>query len=275
MEEIKVLPITKETVQCASFVCAHPDDVGLELADQGCQLKTQWAEEELEKGFVPGFVAWHDSKPAGVFNLEHRKETQIVSIKCVWVPKKEHWDKGIATKLLEGLIKYAKTDGCFGDKPAKAIIAYPFDGGYPEQHKWAEFMVRKGFVPTPEDSCIVYYPIEPGFIYHKDDKLDGFFEDNAAQDYNVQEEDRRRILVIESPIMCPYYHVFFAKAAAKAKEIKPGIEVVFLNSQKDRAEVEKRGGFRGMVVGGHKIMAPSYYFDKFMAEVTERLNSIT
>jgi GNAT superfamily N-acetyltransferase len=271
MDEIKVLPITMDTIQCSSFVCSDPDDVGLELADHGCNLKAQWAAQEIGKGFVPGFVAWYHGKPAGVFNLEHRKEDRIISIKCVWVPKKDHWDKGIASHILEKLIHYAKTTTCFDGINAKAIIVFPFDGGFPEQKKWHEFMIRKGFVPTQEDNCLLFYPIEPGYIYQKNPQKDSFFEDNSAKNYIEQEQDKDKILVIESPIMCPYYHVFFAKAAAKLKEIKPDIEVVFLNSEIDNAEVAKRGSFRGLVVKEHKVTAPSYYFEKFMEEAKKYL----
>lgn len=272
MPEIKVMPITQQTVQCASFVCSHPDDVGLDLADAGCQLKTQWAEGEIEKGFVPGFVALLDGKPAGVFNLEHRKD-QIISLKCIWVPRKDHWDKGVASKLMGRLLDYAKSTQCFDGKPAKAVISFPFDGGFPDQKKWAEFMVRKGFVPTPEDNCIVYYPIEPGFVYHKDPKLDGFFDDNSNKDYIAQEIDKNRILVIEDPDICPYFHVFFSKAASKAKEMKPELQTVFLNSKLDKDETDKRGGFRGMVIRGHKIVTPSYHYDKFMEEVKSAMEA--
>ncbi|MBP7733528.1 MAG: GNAT family N-acetyltransferase [Caldisericia bacterium] len=271
MPEIKVLPITSETIQCASYVCSDPADVGLELADQGCTLKTQWAEAEIKKGFVPGFVAWLDGKPAGIFNLEHREESKIISIKCIWVPRKSHWDKGVASKIMQKLIDYAKSCECFNGKPAVAIIAQPFDGGYPEQKKWFEFMVKKGFTTTPEDNCILYYPVETGYVYHKDPQRDGFFEDNATKDYIPQSEDKDRILVIESPIMCPYYHVFFAKAAAQLKELKPELEVVFLNAETDNTEVAKRGDFRGLIVRGHKVTSPSYYFDKFMEEAKKYL----
>ncbi|NTU61076.1 MAG: GNAT family N-acetyltransferase [Caldiserica bacterium] len=271
MLEIKVLPITMETVQCASYVCSDPSDVGLELADRGCNLKTQWAEAEIKKGFVPGFVAWLDGKPSGVFNLEHREDSRVVGIKCVWVPRKDHWDKGVASKILQKLISYAKTIDCFNGKPASAIIAQPFDGGYPEQKKWYEFLVKKGFSPTHEDNCILYYPIEPGYVYHKDPKKDGLFDDNSTKEYIPQQEDNDRIVVIENPIMCPYYHVFFAKAAAKLKEVKPEIQVAWLNSEIDSKEVAKRGSFRGMVVKGHKITAPSYNFDKFLEEAKSYL----
>lgn len=271
MDEIKVLPITMETIQCSSFVCSDPDDVGLELADRGCNLKSQWAAQEIGKGYVPGFVAWYHGKPAGVFNLEHRKEDRIISIKCVWVPKKDHWDKGIASHIWERLLRYAKTTACFDGKLATAIIVQPFDGGFPEQKKWHEFMLKKGFSPTQEDTCLLYYPIEPGFIYRRNPQKDGLFDDQSTKEYQLQEEDKNSILIIESPIVCPYYHVFFAKAASKLKEIKPGIEVVFLNSEIDKAEVEKRGSFRGLVVRGHKVTAPSYYFDKFMDEAKKYL----
>jgi GNAT superfamily N-acetyltransferase len=271
MQDIKVLPITMETVECASYVCSDPDDVGLEIADKGCNLKTQWAEDEIKKGFVPGFVAWFHGKPAGVFNLEHRKEDRLISIKCVWVPRKDHWDKGIASHILEKLIHYAKTTTCFDGMNAKAIIVFPFDGGFPEQKKWHEFMTRKGFVATPEDSCMLYYPIEPGFIYNKNPEKDGFFEDYSGREYILQEEDKNKVLVIEEPDICPYYHVFFAKTAAKILELKPEMEIIFLNSIINKDEVEKRGRFRGMVVKGKKIVTPSYHYGKFMEEVKAAL----
>ena len=272
MPEIKVLPITEESVQCASYVCSHPDDVGLENADKGMMLKDQWARNEIKQGFTPGFFALLDGKPAGVFNLEHRKDTGIIVIKCVWVRRKEHWDKGVASKIWEKLLHYAKTTAVFDGKPAKAIVTQPFDGGFPEQKKWYEFMIKKGFVQTPEENCVLYYPIEPGYIYHMNPDKDGIWpKADVLTTYNLQPEDKEKIVIIEDPDICPYFHVFYANTIKKILELKPNLGVAWLNSEIDVEEVKKRGSFRGMVVRGNKITTPSYVYDKFMEEINQYL----
>ena len=108
MSEIRIREVTIENADDLCRMC-----IPLEMRDApafvtGAELKRKWATEMLQRWGSLAKLAYEGSTPVGLIQYEPMPEEGVIRIYCIYVPEKEHWQKGIATQMLSSLIEEMK-----------------------------------------------------------------------------------------------------------------------------------------------------------------------
>ncbi|MDI7275317.1 MAG: GNAT family N-acetyltransferase [Anaerolineae bacterium] len=246
MSEIEVRDLSEEGIDDLCRLCVSAADWDDPAFVAGRELKRRWAVGMLQRWGGCAKLAYVGPVPAGLIQYEPVPEERIVRIRCIFVPQREYWRKGIATRLLSALVEEAKRPKeWFGDRPAAALVTYAFPGEGPGQYPARSFFVRMGFRQVGEDPNLLYAPLEQGFTYRPVER--------GASGYVPQAEDQERAVLIYGPSFCPLPYVFLKRAEQAIHEVAPGLPVRWIDRSEEPEEANKRGGFDGCAVCGRPI----------------------
>lgn len=246
---MKIENISEETLDDLAGFCIPPDQKENPLSVEGRKTKKDWAARALKTYGTFAKLAHIDTTFAGIIQYVPTDE-QTVEIQCIFVPEKQNQRKGVATALLNALIRDVNS---FGFSPL-ALVTYAFEvpGWYPQN----EFYLKRGFKKAGEDPYLLYYPLQEGYIY-------------TRREFIPQEEDKGKILIFYDP-SCPFCTYFNSVIKKSLKEITD-IPIQMVNKFEEPGEVKKRGNVPFCVVNKKPI--ESFFTDKekFQSEVKKAL----
>jgi GNAT superfamily N-acetyltransferase len=264
MEEIRVKEVGYENIDKLCRICIPPEKQKDPIFITGMELKKEWALGMLQKWGSFAKLAYRGSTAVGMIQYWPVPEQRVVYIRCIYVPERENWRRGIGTQLLSSLMEDArKPKAWFGGKPAAALVTKTFPGEKPGQYPARLFFKKKGFKQVGEDPDLLYCPLQPGFIYRPTEERE--------TKYIPQEEDKGKAVFIYGPSSCPFGYVFLKRAEQAMKEVAPQMPIRWINMSKEPDEVRKRGNVKGCFVNAVPIKAPIFDEERFKEEVLKAL----
>jgi hypothetical protein len=233
-DKIRIEDLTESNIEDLISVCSSKrmDDP---IHRQGVNLKKQWLREMLRKYGSVAKIAYFEDKPvAQIFfypeesdltNASPRKN--VLRMLCVYNPATSAQKHGIGTKLLQSLVSDAKKrKTCLGNKPCKFILVKAFNTG--EFLPMPEFFKKNGFLPTPENEEMLYYPVEGNYE-----------QASPMQEYEPLPEDRGRAVILYSPV-CQFSYQFAKKMEEQIREVAPNLPIDLINEWEKPEEAIKR-----------------------------------
>jgi N-acetylglutamate synthase-like GNAT family acetyltransferase len=266
MKGISVKDISKENFEDLCRVCIPPKYRKNPDFIKGIEAKNTWSQEMLEKWGTFGKIGYLKGERAGIIQYEPLPDEKVISIICIFVPQKDHWQKGIASHLLANLTEdMREPKWYFDDEYPLALVTKTFPGEGKDQLSAREFFRMRGFKLIGEDPDYLYYPLEEHYLY----KPKGIKE----KVYIPHEEDKGRVLIINGPNNCPFTYPYFLKYMEKyIREIDEEIPIEWIDIREKPEEVKKRNlEVTHCIVNGVRIK--SFVVDKiaFQDEVREAL----
>lgn len=132
MDEIKVLDVTYQTIDDLCLICVPPEKRGDPSFKKGIEQKRIWAMGMWHEWGPFAKIAYEGSTPAGQIQYRPLPAHRLIYIYCIYIPEKQHWQKGIATRLLDSLIEDVKKPQVWFDRqPALALVTKTFPGEKP------------------------------------------------------------------------------------------------------------------------------------------------
>jgi len=270
MTAIRVESVTENRVENLCQMCvprekrSEPDWV------KGTEEKRRWALEKLKEWGPFAKLAYDGDIPVGMIQFRPVPDEKIITIDCIWVPQRNYWAKGVATKLLAGLLQDTnRTLPWFDNQRPLALVTRTFPGGAPDQCTARDFFTRKGFQQVGADPDFLYYPLVEGFVYRPLEK--------PAVNYLPQEDDKGKVLIVCGPNGCPgTYPLFLKRMECYIRELDSTVPIVWLDVASEPEKVKGRNLAVGdCVVNGHQLR--SFVLDKenFQKEVRQALRAIT
>lgn len=265
MQKLKVEEVRKETVEDLAWLCVPEDRLEDPMFRKGVAMKVAWAEERLRKGEPFAKIAYFGEEPAGLLHYQIHHEQNLVQILCIFVPKKEHWGKGVGTGLLNALVEEMRRPQPWnGGRLPQAIVVHTFPGEAKGQLSMQAFFRRRGFQQIGEDPDLLVLPLvlEPHFP-----RAFGAETFSSPPPYRPQPEDVGSVLIIYGPSFCPWAFAFYTKGARLLEKALPGVPVRWVDGLLHPQELEKRGGFTGVVVNARAIAHSVFEEEAFIEEV--------
>jgi len=263
MAEINVRNVTDEYIDDFCQICIPSEKRDDPAFITGMELKRKWAMEVLQQWGSFAKLAYKQGTAVGLIQYEPIAEERVIRVHCVYVPEREHWQKGVATQLLSSLIEEVQGRKVWLEgKPALALVTRTFPGEKPGQYPAHDFFTKKGFQQIGEDPDFLYYPLQRDIAYQPIKK---------EGEYVLQEEDRGKALIIYGPSFCPFSYAFLKMTERVIGEIAPGIPIRWINKVEEPEEVKKRGCFEGCIVNGKPIKAFVLDREDFEKEVKEAI----
>lgn len=276
MDTITVRDVTAENLADLE-VCIPRERRGDLAFVAGMHEKRQWAVEMLRRWGTFAKIAYRGAVPAGL--LQHRPipADHAIFIYCIYVPERTHWQQGVASRLLDGLIGEMREPQVWFDyRPARLLVTRTFSGERAGQLSARSFFLRRGFRPAADDAETLYFPLAEDVpvarvkAIAEDGAAERFFEEPSGA-YVPQAEDRKKAIIIYGPSSCPFTYNFWLRAESQIKEIAPDLPIRWINTIAEPAEVERRGGFAGCVVNATPIKSFVLDRDGFQREVRQAL----
>jgi len=258
-DKIRIEDLTESNIEDLISVCSSKrmDDP---IHRQGVNLKRQWLREMLRKYGSVAKIAYFEDKPvAQIFfypeesdltNASPRKN--VLRMLCIYNPATSAQKHGIGTKLLQSLVSDAKKrKTCLGNKPCKFILVKAFNTG--EFLPMPEFFKKNGFLPTPENEEMLYYPVEGNYeqtssmqvlrgvnAWDGSAQVEGNYEQaSPMQEYEPLPEDRGRAVILYSPV-CQFSYQFAKKMEEQIREVAPNLPIDLINEWEKPEEAIKR-----------------------------------
>lgn len=247
MEGLTVVEASAEMAERVARFCLRTEQRDDPHFIRGAQAKEAWIRERAARGEPVGKLALLAGELMGILHYETVPEEGVAHIRCIYVPHREHWGKGIGSALLSSLLAEMREPQLWnGGRPALGITTQPFGGHAPGQLPAREFFLRRGFDPTPEDPGLLFRPLEPGARY---------VPRRSGPTYVPQPEDRGRAVILHGPSFCPWSYPFHARAAEIISELAPGLAIRWIDRAAEPEEFFRRGGYEGIIVNGRPIRA--------------------
>jgi hypothetical protein len=264
VDGIRIVDVGERHIEDLCRLCVPPEERDEPEFVTGMEEKGKWAVNMLHKWGSFAKLAYRGSTPVGLIQYGPIPQERIVSIFCIYVPGREHWRQGAASKLLASLIEeLKKPKDWFGGRPALALVTRTFSGENPDQYSAHSFFLRKGFRQVGDDSDLLDYPFVEGSTYH------AAVEEEV--NYIPQEEDKGMVVIVHGPTFCPYSYVFLKRAERLIMEVAPGVQIRWIDSPVEPEEAEKRGLKEGCVINAKHIKAFVFQEEDFKAEVSQAL----
>jgi len=166
MDEVRIRDVAGENMDDLCRICIPSVKRDDPTFITGMQEKREWALEMLQTWKSFARLAYEGSAAAGLIQYKPVPAERVVHIYCIFVPEREHWQKGIATQLLSSLMEEMREPKVwFGDEPALALVTRTFPGGKSGQYPARLFFAKMGFKQVGEDPDFLYYPLRKGFTY--------------------------------------------------------------------------------------------------------------
>lgn len=265
MEEIQICDPACKNLRDLAGLCVPAGELANPIFQRGQERKEIWLREMLKRGVPFVKLGYFLGELAGLIHLEPISEEETVNIQCIFVPQEKHRKKGVATRLLEAVICDMKRPQAWNNnRPAKALRTYAFSTGDPSFFSQEEFYCRRGFRQTREDPLSLYFPLEEEYAHTSCVR---------PPSYVFQQEDAGTVLILHGPSFCPWDYFFNLKAERSLREIAPDLPVRWIDRIIEPEEIEKRGGYQGIVVNGQPIHSFVLYREEFRKEVEKALRA--
>ncbi|MGB9553628.1 MAG: GNAT family N-acetyltransferase, partial [bacterium] len=108
MEKLYVVNVSREFLPEFSRFCVPEHRARDEAFLKGVALKEAWVRDKLDRGEPFAKMAILEGEIAGIVQFQPVPEEGIFHLLCIFVPRKEHWGKGVGSLLLDSLIEEAK-----------------------------------------------------------------------------------------------------------------------------------------------------------------------
>jgi len=265
-DKIIIKDVAKGNILDLCLVCVPPEKSNDMDWQKGVEEKRLWAIDILQKWGLIAKIAYYDDSLAGMIQYRPVPEEKIVSIDCIYVSQKEHWQKGIGTRLLENLIEeMKKPQKWFKNQPASALVVRTFPGESEGQISAQEFFARKGFKQVGKSKSFLYYPIKENFVYQPVEK--------ESPAYVSQSEDKGKVLIFCGPNKCPAAYPFFLKRMEKyIREIDHTIPIIYVDISREPEKTQTRNaGYGDCIVNARFINAFVLDKENFQREVKEAI----
>jgi len=263
MEKPFVADISRELASEFSRFCVPESRAKDEMFLKGVDLKETWVRDKLDWGEPFARVALLEGEIAGIIQFQPVPEEEVFHILCIFVPRKEHWGKGLGSLLLDSLKEEArKPQDWNGGRPASGITAWAFSGEAEGQLSMKDFFLKKGFQPFPDNPDFLFLPLEEGFRLKRR---------RLSPSYIRQEEDTGKAVILYGPSFCPWDYFFYRLGEQAVRELTPEIPIRWINRVEEPEEFQKRGGFEGIVVNSIPIKTFVLEKEEFSKEVREAL----
>ncbi|MGB9861330.1 MAG: GNAT family N-acetyltransferase [Candidatus Bipolaricaulaceae bacterium] len=250
MTNIHVEEVREEMAEDLAWLCVPKEKRAEPAFVKGVEAKLAWIRNRLREGRPFCKIAYMENEPAGLLQYEIVPELSLARILCIFVPEMRFWGKGIGTELLSSLVEeMRKIKGAEG-QPLQALLVHTFPGESEGQLSAREFFLRRSFRQVTEDPDLLVLPLVPSYRFQPEHRFETF---PAPPPYWPQPEDRNAILIIYGPFFCPWSVFWYAKAAEILKGVIPQAPLRWIDGVHQREELEKRGGFQGIVVNGHPL----------------------
>lgn len=259
-ESIRVVDVSEETIDDLCWLCVSPERREDPNFVKGVELKKTWVRDMNKRWGSVAKVAYLENTPAGLIQYIPVPDERVIRILCIYVPRKEHWRKGIGRRLLTSLIEDAgKPKDWFGGEQTLALVAKTFPGEKPGQYSAQSFFKDMGFKQVGEEPNLLYYPLRCDFVYKPLER--------SEPNYVPQDEDRGKVVIIYTPSFCPFSYVFLKRSEQEIERNIPGVRIRWINSSEEPFEVEKRGISEGIIVNSRLIKSFVLDRDAFLEEV--------
>lgn len=265
MEAFTIQEVTQRHVDDLCRFCVPPERRDDPAFVRGMADKRLWALEMLRTWGRCAKLAYLGNDPAGLIQYEPQPARGVVRIHCIYVPRREHWRRGIATRLLSSLVEAQARGDSPGGEPPSALLTRTFPGEGPDQYPARLFFERRGFRQVGDDPDLLCYPLVEGFACPPDEE--------PGVRYIPQEEDRHRVVIVHGPSPCPFTYPFLRMAERVIAEVVPGVPLRWIDGSLEPEQVARRGGFEGIAVNARSIRAHVLDEAGFRGEVTEALGA--
>jgi ribosomal protein S18 acetylase RimI-like enzyme len=263
MAEVKVVDVVEGMERELALFCVSLAKRDAPASLRGAEAKQAWTREMLANRMPFAKLAYVGVQPVGMIQYEPYPDESLVHILCIFVPEREHWQRGIGTQLLTALIEEMnKPQSWNGGRPAAAITTRTFHGESHGQLSAREFFRKRGFQQIGEDPDFLILPLQPGFRY---------LPTRKPPKYEVQPEDAGVALLIHGPSFCPWAYSFYLQAERLIREAAPTVPIRWIDRAQEPEELRKRGGFTGVVVNGHPLRHSIWDKENFTQEIREAL----
>lgn len=261
MDEIRIVNVEEGHIEDLCRLCVPPEKRDEPEFVRGMEEKGKWAATMLHEWGSFAKLAYRGPTPIGLIQYGPISQERVVSIFCIYVPDREDWRRGAASKLLASLVEEMReAKDWFGGHPASALVTRTFPGEKPDQYPARSFFLRKGFQQVGDESDLLEFPLMEGSTYQ------AVAEEEDR--YIPQEEDEGVAVIVHGPTFCPYSYIFFKRAERLIKEVAPGVKIRWIDSSVEPEEAEKRGLKEGCVVNAEHIKAFVFQEEDFKAEVS-------
>jgi len=267
MPDIRVREVCEETVEDLAWLCVPKERRAEPAFVKGVEAKLAWARKRLQEGRSFAKIAYAEEEPAGVLHYEIDEEQSVVRILCIFIPEKRFWGKGIGKALLFELMEETR-EGTVGSgrNPLQALLVHTFPGEEEGQLSAREFFRHYGFCQVTEDPDFLIFPLVPGYRFQPEHFFETF---PSPPPYQPQPEDENQILIIYGPSFCPWTVLWYVKAAELLKKSLPWAPLRWIDGVQQPQELEKRGGFTGVVVKGQPLTKSVFNGEAFVNAAKE------
>ncbi len=262
--KIRIVDITQSNIEDLIFVCSSKKLTD-PIHQHGMKLKRDWLKEMIANYGTCAKIAYLDDKPVAqaLFYPETADPTRVRSregvliLKCVYNPTIESQKLGIGKRLLDGVVRDAKSRKlCLGGRPCKFILANAFDTG--ELLSLPAFYAKNGFKPTSEDGML-WLPIE------------GAYERvPSLRQYQALPEDMGRAVMFYSPV-CQFSYQFARKVEEIISQVAPSVKIDLTNDWRQPSESIKRAG-QWLVVNAKPIHTFFMDTERFKQEIKDAVS---
>lgn len=261
---IRVEEVNEKTVEELAWLCVPKERRAEPAFLKGVEAKLAWVRDRLRKGQPVGKIAYVEDEPAGLLQYEIVPEQELARILCIFVPEKRFWGKGIGTKLLSSLLEELRKIrlGTQGTS-IRALLVHTFSGESEGQLPARELFLRRGFCQVTEDPDLLAFPLVASYRFQPEHLFETF---PAPPPYRAQPEDRNAILLIYGPSFCPWTVLWYVKAAEILKGAILRAPLRWIDGVHEPEELEKRGGFQGVVVNGFPLAHSVFDGEAFVDE---------
>lgn len=264
MKEVRVEEVREETVQDLAWLCAPKGREEDPAFQKDMAMKIAWAKEKLRKGESCAKIAYLGEEPAGLLQYQIQPEMNFGQLLCVFVPERRHWGQGVGPGLLSSWVEEMRRPQPWnGGRLPQALVVHTFLGESEEQLLAQAFFRRRGFQQIGDDPDLLAFPLigeprsPPGF---------GAETFSPPPPYRPQPADAGSVLILYGPSFCPWTFVFYAKAARLLREALLDVSIHWVDGLAQPEELEKRGGFTGVVANARAIAHSVFEEEAFIKE---------
>lgn len=241
---IHVVPVTAENAGDLADICApaQQDD----LWKRAIEAKRRWVQERLTVLGTFAWLAYDGPEAAGMVQCHpERGAAQVLFIDCMWVPRKEHWGKGIGSRLLAAVEAAAVSgNGWFDGRPADGIAAAAFHGESEGQRSAEDFYRQHGFLPVTGAADLVFKHLAPGAAWSP--------PPGGGALPSALPTDAGQVVVLLGPLPCPFsYRILSATGAYVAQRLGKPLRIIDDTQEPEAARAH--GDHAGILADGQPL----------------------
>ncbi len=265
MKKVRVEEVREETVDDLAWLCVPKGREEDPLFRKGVAMKAAWAAGKLWRGEPFAKIAYLGEEPAGLLQCQIHPELNFVHILCVFVPERRYWPKGVGTSLLNALAEEMRRPQPWNEgRLPQALVVHTFPGETEGQLSAQAFFRCRGFQQIGEDPDLLAFPLVLEPSIPSTFRLETF---SPPPPYRPQPEDAGSVLILYGPSFCPWTFAWYAKGEEFLRKALPDVSIRWVDGLAYPEELEKRGGFTGVVVNARATTHSVFEAEAFIAEV--------